>query len=594
MTSFSLPVMAADSEFWGPPAGPSAASVLPKEFQQIPYTPFSKSDRIGRIADWNSFGTNAEDRSGASANPGRAARSARSAAAPSYPAGAPVNTFAYFHGEDESSFSVVDHARSAPPRRSAVSAAARGGRGAAAGGRTGGFGRGQSAAGGRGVRGSAGRAGAADSRNRRPGWRDWERSQRKTREASITVGPDWEQLGELDFVRMVKLRMEVDAPEDVASYGTLYQYDRSYDRVSVRFEKPLQPRDRVHYNPTTSEDPVFHELATQSSKPQVFITDSILALLMCAPRSVYPWDVVVTKTDDGQLFFDKRANSAIDFLTVNENATEPPMELNDPANGPAPETNTRARINTPGTLSLEATFVNENFGYQVCDESKTHSFEHANPFHSLDGEEGKLASCGYRYRHFNLSTDENDPVNMVVRTELNAYVAGASDKKPPSQLITIRTLNEFDSRAPGAGGAPDWRARLDQSRGAVVATEMKNNSFKLARFAVQSILAGADNMKLGFISRMNPLDPYRHTILGTAWFKPRELAAQMAYNLSNGWGIVRTIIDVVRAQPAGRFVLAKDPNKQVVRFFKVPWDFDQQDEEEEPEEEEEEEVQEEE
>ena len=115
MTSFSLPVMAADSEFWGPPAGPSAASVLPKEFQQIPYTPFSKSDRIGRIADWNSFGTNAEDRSGASANPGRAARSARSAAAPSYPAGAPVNTFAYFHGEDESSFSVVDHARSAPP-----------------------------------------------------------------------------------------------------------------------------------------------------------------------------------------------------------------------------------------------------------------------------------------------------------------------------------------------------------------------------------------------------------------------------------------------------------------------------------------------
>ena len=61
MTSFSLPVMAADSEFWGPPAGPSAASVLPKEFQQIPYTPFSKSDRIGRIADWNSFGTNAED-----------------------------------------------------------------------------------------------------------------------------------------------------------------------------------------------------------------------------------------------------------------------------------------------------------------------------------------------------------------------------------------------------------------------------------------------------------------------------------------------------------------------------------------------------
>lgn len=579
MSHFSLPKMAADGEAWGPPSGSSAASVLPKEFQQIPFAPFSKSDRIGRIADWNSFGTNTEDRSGAAANAGRSTRSARSAAAPAYSSGAPVNTFAYFHGEDESSFSVVDHTRSAAPRRTAAGAAARSGRGAAAAGRTGGTNRGAR---------SATNRGGADARNRRPGWRDWERSQRKTREASITVGPDWEQMGELDFARMGKLRMDVDAPQDMCSYGTLFQYDKAYDRVSVRFEKPLQPQDRVHYNPTTSEDPIIHEIASDAAQPQVYVTDSILALLMCAPRSIYPWDVVITKTDDGKVFFDKRANNAIDFLTVNENATEPPMELNDPANGPQPESNTRARINTPGTLSLEATFVNENFGFQVCDENKTYSFEHPNPFHSADDEDGKLASCGYRYRLFNLSTDENDPVNLVVRTELNAFV-GAADKKAQPQLITTRTLNEFDSRAPGAGGAPDWRSRLDQSRGAVVATEMKNNSFKLARFAVQSILAGADNMKLGFISRTNPLDPYRHTILGTSWFKPRELATQMAYNLSNGWGIVRTIIDMVRAQPAGRFVLAKDPNKQVVRFFRVPWDFDQQDEEEEGDEDEEEE-----
>jgi translation initiation factor 3 subunit D len=38
---------------------------------------------------------------------------------------------------------------------------------------------------------------------------------------------------------------------------------------------------------------------------------------------------------------------------------------------------------------------------------------------------------------------------------------------------------------------------LDTQRGAVVTTEMKNNSCKLARWAIQSILAGADQMKLG-------------------------------------------------------------------------------------------------
>ena len=35
----------------------------------------------------------------------------------------------------------------------------------------------------------------------------------------------------------------------------------------------------------------------------------------------------------------------------------------------------------------------------------------------------------------------------------------------------------------------------------------------------------------------------------------------MNVNLSNGWGIVRTIIDLVRQQPEGKYVLVKDPNQ---------------------------------
>jgi hypothetical protein len=47
----------------------------------------------------------------------------------------------------------------------------------------------------------------------------------------------------------------------------------------------------------------------------VFMTDDVLATLMCAPRSTYPWDVVITKRG-GVLLFDKRANSSLDYLTV--------------------------------------------------------------------------------------------------------------------------------------------------------------------------------------------------------------------------------------------------------------------------------------
>lgn len=53
----------------------------------------------------------------------------------------------------------------------------------------------------------------------------------------------------------------------------------------------------------------------------MFVTDSILTTIMCAAKSVYSWDVVVTRVGD-KLFFDKREGSTIDLLSVNETAPE--------------------------------------------------------------------------------------------------------------------------------------------------------------------------------------------------------------------------------------------------------------------------------
>ncbi|TKA59655.1 Eukaryotic translation initiation factor 3 subunit D, partial [Cryomyces minteri] len=89
-------------------------------------------------------------------------------------------------------------------------------------------------------------------------------------------------------------------------------------------------------------------------------------------------------------------------------------------------------------------------------------------------------------------------------------------------------------------------------------------------WTVQSILANADLMKLGFVSRTNPKSPDSHVILGVLGYKPREFAAQMNLNLANGWGIVRTIADICLQKPEGKYVLVKDPNKPVLRLYEVP------------------------
>lgn len=49
-------------------------------------------------------------------------------------------------------------------------------------------------------------------------------------------------------------------------------------------------------------------------------------------------------------------------------------------------------------------------------------------------------------------------------------------------------------------GGVDWRSKLDSQRGAVLATELKNNSSKIAKWTASAILAGSDILKFGFVS----------------------------------------------------------------------------------------------
>lgn len=46
------------------------------------------------------------------------------------------------------------------------------------------------------------------------------------------------------------------------TYGRLFAYDKSYDRITTKTEKPLQLVDRIKYNTTTSDDPVIQQVGT--------------------------------------------------------------------------------------------------------------------------------------------------------------------------------------------------------------------------------------------------------------------------------------------------------------------------------------------
>lgn len=523
---FEIGAVPFNPDGWGPPESTATtAATLPLH---VPFAPFSRSEKLGRIADWtrNAY-NNPSNRQNANKNPSDTVFDF--SAEDSFPLAA--------NPDDDSSFRLVDgkppprpkfgpkwrfnqHHRPQLPQRRDEEVEAR-------------------------------KREAEKERARRDRHYNLNRSNvnQPRREAavfksSVDIQPEWNMLDQIPFSTFSKLSFSVSEPEDLLLCGSLEYYDRSYDRVTPKNERRLERfKYRNFFKVTTTDDPVIRRLANED-KATVFATDAILATLMCAPRSVYSWDIVIQRVGN-KLFFDKRDGSQLDLLSVHETSQEPLPEAKDD-------------INSAYSLSVEAAYINQNFSQQVLvrDGNKL-TFDEPNPF-ANEGEE--VASVAYRYRRWKL----DDDMYLVARCEAQSVV----DVNNQRSFLTLNALNEFDSKYSGV----DWRQKLETQRGAVLATELKNNANKLAKWTAQSLLASADLMKLGYVSRVHPRDHFNHVILAVMGYKPKDFATQINLSTANMWGIVKSIVDLCMKLNEGKYVLVKDPSKPQVRIYEVPPD----------------------
>ncbi|KAJ3670784.1 hypothetical protein LUZ60_008210 [Juncus effusus] len=525
--TFDVNVVPFNPDGWGPPDTP-AAPLLPQRLSggshpaNIPFAPFSRSEKLGRIADWTRN----------SNNPHASSRDA-------------VFDFALddsaLAAEDDSSFRLVD---ARPPPKQKFGPRWR-------------YNQRPQLPQRRDEEVEAKRREAEKERARRDRMYHQNRSNPSHQhggsnrgsgpayKSSVDIQPEWTMLDQIPFSTFTKLSFAVsDQPEDLLICGSLDFYDRSFDRVNPKNDKRLERmKTRNAVRVTTTDDPVIRRLAA-ADKATVFATDAILAALMCAPRSVYSWDIVIQRVGN-KLFLDKRDRSQIDMITVNETAQEPLPDNKDD-------------INSPHMLSEEATEINQKFAHQVLlkDGNKV-TFDEPNPFATDSEDPGSVA---YRYRRWKLDSE----TFLIARCEVHA----AADLKGQRSFLTLNALNEFDPKHTNV----DWRQKLETQRGAVLATELKNNANKLARWTAQALLSGADTMKLGYVSRTHPRDRHNHAILAVIGHKPRDFAAQINLNTSNMWGIVKSIVDLSMKLGEGKYVLVKDPAKPQVRFYEVPPD----------------------
>lgn len=527
-------------EAWGPINGSKLSA-----FGSVPYAHFDKKERCSRTADFTLNAANL-----------RFQPKVRK-----FDENMQNADFAYKHDTvEDSSFQLVDTSKTQSRGRFGAARktwAPLGGRGMA----------------GRGVRasteplvGAAAAAAAAASRGRggrpqQPAKGRQNRGRKVDRSSSVTVGSSWIVVEEFDLAQMTKLTANKPTIEDLSWHGHLDQYDESYDKVSARVPKNLRRvENKVFHGVTTTEDPIIEKYAVEAVG-NVFATDQILAHLIAAPRSLYSWDIVIQKID-GSLFFDKRADSQFDLLTVSETSNDPPVASDDVD-----------EMNHPDKLSVEATMINQSFTQQVLKGEEHRKQYEDNPFFEDQGDGFEPASIAYRYRKFSLKSVGSPDINIVARCELHAWAL----KSNTEQYLNCYALNEWDSRM---SGGIEWRQKIDQQKGAVLGTELKNNSCKLAKWTAQSLLSGADLMKFGYVSRVARNNPYDHQILSTQFFKPQDFATQIALNTSNVWGIIKMVAELLLGQEDGKFVLLKDPNKATIRLYSVPLNTFESDEEE--------------
>lgn len=519
---FDLSNLAPNSNIWGP------STAVPDElrFSDIPYAPFSKGDKLGKAADWNANENFNKDQKDKLKRGQRDFFHAYGASA--------ASSFAAEDNEAEE-FSIVDNSKPAAPRNQNNATVLKGRRGQQ-GSQQGGYPKRQFGN----AQGKPATTGPKKPFNpvRRNNWRD-EKPER-LRDSSVKVEESWKIISDIELTKLTKLNFEVKSSEELDSYGALNLYNKKIERNAGA---PLKVIDRAFYNPSASDDPVIQEYNSKKTA-QVYTTDSVITQLMCASRSVYSWDIVATKKD-GVIFFDKREGSSIDSITVDENSQDAPSDSHD------------ANINNAQNLSLEATFINQNFLANAVSDESVSKLNHPNPFH--DSSE-PLLSKGYRYKKFSLRTseEEENPVSIVIRTEVD------SKDSTTNQTLSIKAVNEYNNNG------LDWKSKFTSQRGAIIAAELKNNNNKFSKWTNQAILAGVDTIKLGFVSRANFKDNTKHTILGVSSYRPQDLAAQINLSTGNGWGIVKSYIDIINSEEDGKFVILKHPNTPKLTVYKVP------------------------
>ena len=379
--------------------------------------------------------------------------------------------------------------------------------------------------------------------------------------SSVLIRDRWEAKHRIPLNTLERsgVHVSVSPAEDLSYHGHLHTFDTSFDFVSPLKPVPVRAPPRTHPHVSPLEDEVLREIVMARGEEQderlcVVTNESILSTLLTAPRSIFSWDVKVTRA--GQvLFLDWRGDDDLaDAYTVDETSTCPPVD-----SGEAPLRD----INSASSLSKEATKLCRDLTQMLVNPKQRAKLTREVPRHknvfdaTVEEGEDPVASTTYLYRQWTLRRASAPDIVVICRCQVDAVLKSAPNK--PGELLRVFTLNEHSGN--------EWKNKMQTGRGAVLAHFIKTNACKFTRWATMATLSGVDNVKLAYATRSLYNSNTSHQFLGLDTKPPSELAAQVGLNMGKMWSAFCVLVDATLELGDGSYMLVREAGKGMLTLY---------------------------
>ncbi|EZG72703.1 putative eukaryotic translation initiation factor 3 subunit 7 [Gregarina niphandrodes] len=395
-------------------------------------------------------------------------------------------------------------------------------------------------------------------------------------EYACPIEPEWEHVTDasLQLLNGATINPKTVLFEDIKFVGRVRHFNKQIELITPQTSVDLPLKytslgggNMSHHIPGTRGDPILSELIMdENAGVQVIVTDQLLSTLMAATLSKFGWQIDVYKFENKLILEKSELTENLDLLTINENVAIEHMG----------DSKQREAARESALIQVEF----QQYALTRPDGSGLESIAAVGQEEEIEfEEEWQVPERFYRYRYITLPPGRpipghqgdhcrKQPIKMAVRGELHCAQTNADGAV--EEYLTVHSLNEGLIKLTGE----PWASGLERQKGALLLSEMRKNNCKMSKWLYASIVAGANSMKIGFISKRTG----DNRILTVQTSRIGDLVVQTGLKMANGWGTIRELLDIILSDNReGRFIITKDALGETIRIHHVSVEVESED-----------------